>query len=161
MRMRLAMSAGASSWLPSRLLQAGLERGDVRPEQARLNVLEQVLHHQQGVDFRGIEPEAGQLELRRVSCRRREVVAAGVAIEDDGRVHPVAQVLEIALDRRAGNAERFLDLLEGGEPVFVQQLLDLVEALGTVHVDLADAARVNMPPGTAMVGSAIAVLPAG
>ncbi len=39
--------------------KASLQGGDVGAEQTRLHLFEQVLHRQQGMDFRGVEPQAG------------------------------------------------------------------------------------------------------
>ena len=70
---------GASSLLPSRVVSRA-SRGDMRPEQTRLHVFEQVLHGQQGVDFGGIEPQPRQLVARGLALGRGEAVAAGLAV---------------------------------------------------------------------------------
>ena len=94
-----------------------------------------MLHGQQGVDLGGVEPQTGQLELAARMCRASLVeVATRLRIPDQRGVEAVAQVLDVALERRRGDFQGFLHLCEGHDLAFADELVDLVEAFGAVHV---------------------------
>ncbi len=109
-----------------------LHMGSQQP--ARVEIGQQVLHGQQGVDFLRGEPQPRQRELAAgLGGKRLEAIPAGVAVEDDRGVEAVAQVLEIALQRGPRNFAGLLQLPESDQAAVLQQLLDLVKALGTIH----------------------------
>jgi hypothetical protein len=114
--------------------QPGLQRPDVRAEQpAGVQVRQQVLHGDQGVDLRSVEPQPGQFVLATAALRLGVAVAAGLAVPDDRRVQPVAQVFQVALDRGPGHLQLLQEVAESHQPALAEQLVDLVEALGAVH----------------------------
>lgn len=90
--MRFSISSTGRSLLASERLQARDERRDVRGEQPGLEFLQELLHRQQGVDLRGVEPQAGELEYRPGLARRHETVASVFPVPFDRRVQAVAQV---------------------------------------------------------------------
>ena len=98
------------------------------------SVGEQVLHGEQGVDFRGVEPQAGQFELAAGRAVAFIVaVAAGVAVPGDGRVEAIAQVFEVALDGGGRDFQRFDEDLKRDDAAFGDELVDFVEAFGAIH----------------------------
>ena len=85
--------------------QAREQRLDVRLEQAGLQAREQVLHGQQRADLLRAEPEARELVARRPRRGFHEAVAALLPVPLDRRVHAIAHVLEVALERGARHAQ--------------------------------------------------------
>ena len=83
------------------------------------------------------EPQAGQRESR--ACRRLLVVAvpAGLGVVDDRRVEAIAHVLEIALERRERDLELVEENVARDDAALVQQLVDPVEALRSIHAQCA------------------------
>src|SRR5688572_25242970 len=116
--------------------QPHLERLQVGPQQRGLQALDQVLQRQERLRLRGAEPEAGELvRMALDGFLRLEAITVLLAVPDDGRVKTIAQVLEVALE----GGERHIQLLEESRdrhyprPARLEELVDLVEALGTVH----------------------------
>ena len=124
--------------------QAREQRLDVRLEEARLQVREQVLHRQQRADLGGVEPETRELVAVRFAAR--EPVAAGVAVPLDRRVEPVAHVLEIALEGRPRDAELVEQRAQLHRAARGEQLVDLVEAFGAVHPVISPRREVPRVP---------------
>ena len=119
--------------------EAGEQGLDLRSEQAAgVEVREEVLHGQQGMDFLGGEPQSRQLILRADPLPGLlEAVAAQVSVEDQGRIQAVPHVGDIALERGPGNTEAFLQFLAGYEVPCAENLIDLVDALHAAHVDFS------------------------
>ena len=105
------------SAVPSRPRQAGEQGLDLRAEQAAgVEVREEVLHGQQGMDFLGGEPQARQLVLRADPLTGLlEAIAAQVAVEDQRCVQAVAHVGDVAFQGRPGDAEALLKFGTGHE----------------------------------------------
>jgi hypothetical protein len=81
-----------------------------------------------------LNQRAGQFVLgAAVGVRGVEAVAAGVPVPDDGCIEPVAHVFEVALQGGARDFQRGHEVDEGHELAVVDHLVDLVEALSTVH----------------------------
>jgi hypothetical protein len=120
---------------------AGAEHG-VQPVQQRLQVAaehalglqapDQLVHGQQRVDLPVAEPQAGQL-AGALAAVVAETVGVVQAVVDDRRIQPLAQVLQVALQRRAGHLQLGAQGLETDAPAVADQQLDLVEAFGAVH----------------------------
>ena len=81
--------------------EAGEQGLDLRSEQAAgIEVGEQMLHGEQGMDFLGGEPQAWQLILWADPLPGLlEAVAAQVAVEDEGSVQAIPHVGDVALER--------------------------------------------------------------
>ena len=96
---------------------------------------DQLVHRQQRMDLAFGEPQAGQFvpHLALVASVRVEAVAVGEAVVDDGRVHALAQVFQVALQRGTTHAQLVHQVGERHAAPGADQQLDLVEALGTVH----------------------------
>ncbi len=96
-----------------------------------------MLHGQQGMDFRGVEPQARQLVL---AARARgavlEAVTARLAVPDQRAVEAVAQVLDVALERGGRDFQDFEQLGEAHQLALADELVDLVEAFGAIHAGL-------------------------
>ena len=65
---------------------------------------------------------------------RPESIASFVRVPHDGRVQPIPQILEIALEGGTRDAERIEKYLDRYDPPLVEELIYLVEAFGSVHV---------------------------
>ena len=80
------------------------ERLDMRPQQTRLQTREQMLHRQQRVHLRGVEPQPRQRIAVFVLALRIAVipVAARVVIPEYRRRQTVTHVLKITAHRRPG-----------------------------------------------------------
>ena len=128
--MRRATSSAGCSWLPIARNQALEQRLHVRPQQAGLEILEQLLHGEQRVDLLRAEPQAGQLLHLRL---RIEAVTVVLAIPDDGDVQPRAQILQIALEGGGGDFQLVANAACAHHLVAMNELLNLVEALGAIH----------------------------
>jgi len=97
---------------------------------------EQLVHRQQRVDLVFAEPQARQLVARRVAragLRGAEAVAVVRGVVGDRRAQPVAQVLQVALERRRRHAELGLQRREADAAAAAQQQFELVEAFGAAH----------------------------
>ena len=114
-------------------LQPLAQRRDQFTEHARLQVAEQAVHRQQRLQLVRREPEARQLPQLAVGDGGIEAVGFLVAVVHDRRVHAIPQVLEVALEGRARDAEFFQEVLRADEVAAPQQVLDLVEAFGPFH----------------------------
>lgn len=114
------------------LVQPFYQRRDVRPEQAtRIQVGQQVLHRQQGVNLLGREPEPGQFVLRAGGGGLPvEPPAAALAVEHDRCVHAVAQVRQVALERGRGGAQCLEQEWPRQAAARVKPMLQTVKALG-------------------------------
>ena len=62
-----------------------------------------------------------------------ELVAAAIGVPDDRRVEALAHVLEVALERGGRDLQRVEELLARDQLAFVQQPVDQVEALASIH----------------------------
>lgn len=115
--------------------QAREQRLDVRPEQsAGIEVGQQVLHGQQGVDFLGREPQTEQFVLpSQLFGGGVEAIAAGVAVMDDRCVQPVAEINEVAFQGGPGDFQFVHQRLKGHHAPVVEHLVELVEAFRLVH----------------------------
>ena len=95
---------------------------------------DQPVHAQQGVDLALAEPQPRQLVAGRARAGPGgEAIEVVGAVVDDRRVHPVAQVLQVALERGARHLELLGERLEAHAAAVADQQLDLVEAFGAVH----------------------------
>ena len=114
---------------PLRRSQPVEQRPDVGAEQAAaVEVGEQVLHGQQGVDFFGAEPQAGQFELgAEVVAGGVEAVAALFAVEDHRRAEGVAHVAEVAGEGGAGDAEFVFEIAGRDGAAVAEQPDELVQ----------------------------------
>jgi hypothetical protein len=82
----------------------------------------------------GLNQRPGSSYLGPLGALLLEAIAHEVAVPDDGGVEPFAHVLEVALEggeRDAELVEEFAHL--DHRAARLQQLVDLVEALGPVH----------------------------
>lgn len=93
----------------------------------------QLLHAEQGVDFPGGEPHAGQ---RVAFDAAVDAVAAGSTVADDGNAHSVAQIPQIAKHGGARHAEAVLQIGKCNAAARKQQPFDDAETLGLGHVIL-------------------------
>ena len=114
-------------------LEALAQRRDHFAEHARLQVAEQAVHREQRLQLIGREPEAGQLPQLAVCNLGIESVGLLLPVEDDRRMHAVAQVFEVALERGARHAKFGHEILRAHVAAAAQQVLDLVKALGAFH----------------------------
>ena len=116
--------------------EAGEQGLDLRAEQAAgVEVREEVLHGQQGMDFLGGEPQARQLVLRADPLTGLlEAIATQIAVEDQRRVQAVAHVGDVAFQGRPGDAEALLKFGTGDEGPVAQHLVDLVDAFHAAHI---------------------------
>jgi len=112
--------------------QASDERRHLAVEQAGLQIREQLQRCQQRVDFRCVEPQAGQL-VAGTRARPAEAVAVQPAVVLDRRVEAVAHVVEVALERGARDVERLPQSRERDQLAVLQELVDLEEALEAFH----------------------------
>ncbi len=112
--------------------EAAEKRLDVRTEQAAaVQVGEQVLHRQEGVDFFRAEPQARQFELgTEIVVVGFEAVAALIAVEDHRGAEGVAQVADIAGQRGAGDTQIVLQVVGGDGVPVAEQAAELVKAVG-------------------------------
>jgi hypothetical protein len=108
------------------------QRPDVGAEQAAaVQVGEQVLHCQQGVDFFGAEPQAGQFKLgAEVVVGAFEPVAALFAVEDHRCAEGVAHVADVAGEGGAGDAEFVLQIEGGNGAAVAEQTDEVVQPVG-------------------------------
>ena len=113
-------------------LEPRTQRRDVRRQQARLQVVQHRVHRQQRVDFRRVEPQTGQRVLRPLA-RGDEFVAAAIGVPDDRRVEALAHVLEVALERGGRYLQRVEECLARDQLALVQQPVDQVEPLASIH----------------------------
>jgi hypothetical protein len=107
-----------------------------RQHAAFVETFDQLMHRQQRVDLSLGKPQAGQFVLHLPSVARighGEPVAIAVAVIDDGRIEPLAQVLEVALQRGAADAELVHQVGEGHAAAVADQQFDFVEALSSIH----------------------------
>lgn len=90
--------------------QALAQRADMFGEQtAGVEGGEKLLHAEQGVDFAGREPDAGEFVALDAGIN---AVGARVAVADDGNVHAIAQVPDVAVQCGARNAKAVLKINE-------------------------------------------------
>ena len=111
--------------------QAGAEGFDVLGQQAGLDFLEQRLHHEQGIGFAGVKPEAGQLLL--VAGAAGVAVTAFVAVPLDGCVEAAAHVLQVALEGGQRHLQLAQHAVDGHDFAALQQAVYPVKTLGPVH----------------------------
>ena len=124
------------------------QRLDVRPEQARVHLLEQLPEREESPDLGLVEPEPGEGVAGggvRRGRRRREPVAARRPIPLDGRVQPVPEVLEVALEGGARDLELLEKRRERDDPPLAQQGVDAVEAFGPVHSTASSILALPVP----------------
>ena len=62
-----------------------------------------------------------------------EAVAAQAAVENERSVQAIAHIGDIALERRPGDAEPFLQFLAGDRLVRAENLVDLVDTFHAAH----------------------------
>jgi hypothetical protein len=95
---------------------------------------QQLLHGQQGVNFGGREPQAGQfvrVKVRRVGgC---ELVATKVAAVDDGVVQAFTKVLQVALEGGARHLQLGQQTGKANDLAGAQQFADFVKPFCAVH----------------------------
>ncbi len=128
---QLARFGGVVADQPLQPLEHGLQVA--RQHAVVVQPGEQLVHGQQRVDLVLAEPHARQLVA---GARRRALVEAVAVVEgvvDDGRVQPVAQVLQVALERGRRDGQLLAQRREAHAAAAAQQHLDLVEAFGAVH----------------------------
>ena len=70
-----------------------------------------------------------------------EAVAAQAAVENEWGVQAIAHVGEVALERRPGDAETFLQFLAGDRLASAENLVDLVDTFNAAHRVSPDAFR--------------------
>ena len=87
------------------LLEALAQRGDQLRQHAGLQVGDQLVHGEQRAQLLGVEPQARQLPERAVLDLVVEAVGLLLAVVEDRGVEAVAQVVEVALERGAGDFE--------------------------------------------------------
>lgn len=120
----------------------------MRPQQAAgVKVGEQMLHGQQGMDFLGGEPQAGQFVLRSDRERLAVDITARFTVPNDGCVEAIAQVFQIALQRRPRDFQSLLQSFEGGDLGRSQHHVDQVKAFGPIHVFLSKVRCAHCRPG--------------
>jgi len=136
------LDADAALHLLGRIVGAAEQAGetgkqglDLRPEQAAgVEVRQEMMHGQQGMDFLGAEPQAGQLIVRADPLSGLfEAIAAEVAVEPDRRVQAVAHVGQVALERGPGDGETLLQRRTGDAVARAEDLVDLVDSFHVVH----------------------------
>src|SRR3989344_636184 len=88
---------------------------------------------EEGVDFRAVEPQPGQLVPWMLVIRIVKPVAALLPVPRDRRVEPLAQVFDIALEGGDRDAEFVQEILDRYHVPVTQHPLDFVEAFGAVH----------------------------
>jgi hypothetical protein len=113
--------------------EARLQRLDVRAQQPGLEGFQQVLHGEERLRLPRVEPESRQLVLRRGRLRLHEAIAARVAIPFDGRVVAALHVFQVALQRRERNLQLAHEIRRGHRAPLAEHVVDLVEALASVH----------------------------
>lgn len=117
--------------------------GDVgREDAAGVEVGEQVLHGEQGVDLLVGEPHAGQFDLCTDGLGGVDPVARQFAVPYDRGVHVVAQEGQITLERGGRDFERAEQGLAAHGSPFGKQAADAGEAVGLAH---AQARRARAP----------------
>lgn len=90
--------------------QALAQRADMFGEQtAGVEGGEKLLHAEQGVDFAGREPDAGEFVALDAGIN---AVGTRVAVADDGNVHAIAPVPDVAVQCGARNAKAVLKINE-------------------------------------------------
>ena len=124
---------GSAPAAPEELARAVDQRLDVRPEQARVHLLEQLAEREEGPDLGLVEPEPGEGIAGGGRRRRRQPVAASPPVPLDRRVQPVAEILEVAPEGGARDLELLQKGLDRDDPPLAQQSVDAVEAFGPVH----------------------------
>src|SRR5581483_10780275 len=112
------------------------QRFDVRAEQPGLEVAQQLLHGEQRIDLLRTEPQAGKLLHPRA---RIVAITACLAIPNDRDVESRAQILQVALERRGGDLQLVKKSARRNDLVPGDQLLNSVEAFGTVHPTILNA----------------------
>ena len=93
--MRRAMSPTellVLSSMPSRRWRSGPTCSG--EQAARIEGGEQLLHAEQGVDFSGREPDAGEFVALNAGV---DVVGARVAVADDGYLHAFLEITQVAV----------------------------------------------------------------
>ena len=136
--MRRATSSAGCSWLPMAAIKRLSSGSTCGPSKAGLEILEQLLHGEQRVDLLRAEPQPGQLLQLRL---RIEAVAVVLAIPDDRDVQPRAQVLQIALEGGGGDFELVANAACAHHLVTMNELLNLIEALGAIHAQNCNSSR--------------------
>ncbi len=111
----------------------GPQRLDVGAEEPRLQVCEQLLHGEQRVGLRGVQPQPGQGVARPALAARLVAIPAPGPVPDDGGGEPIAQVLQVPHHRRPRHPQGLDHRLQRHRLTLLQELVDLVEALGAVH----------------------------
>ena len=136
--------AGIAAEKRPRAVNQGL---DVRPEQPRVHLLEQLAQREEGPDLGLVQPEPGERITGRTRRRFHESIAAAPPIPCDRRVQPIAEILEIALEGGARDFELFEKGLDRDDPPLPQQGIDPVEAFRPVHSS-APSIRLFFPSTT-------------
>ena len=130
------------------------QRLDVRAEQARVHLLEQLAEREEGPDLGLVQPQPGKGVARRGRGRLLEAVPARLPIPCDRGVQPVAEILEVALEGGARDFELLEKGLDRDHPPLAQQGIDPVEAFGPVH----SPASSNLPRLVPLVRSTLSPL---
>ena len=83
----------------------------------------------------GVEPQPRQFVPRPALTlgRLAKAIPAGVAVVLNGRVQPVAQVFDVALEGRARHLQFVEKIAQRHQLAVLQQLLNAIKAFGAVH----------------------------
>src|SRR3989344_6089273 len=88
---------------------------------------------EEGVDFRAVEPQPGQLVPWMLGIRIVEPVTVLLPVPWDRRVEPLAQIFDVALEGGLGDAEFIQEIPDRHHVSVAQHPLDFEEAFGAVH----------------------------
>src|SRR5258708_40008382 len=113
----------------------------MRPEEARLHVLEEMLHGEERLRLARAEPQARQLVLGRVRLLLLEAIAALVAVPHDGSVVAAPHVLDVALEGGKRDFELAEEVLHRDHAALPDEVVDFVEPFGAVHPELGTRLR--------------------
>ena len=121
---------------PLRLQQgidALLQGSQHRLQQAGLHIGQQLLHGQQRMQFRGVEPEPRQLVHGALGLVI--AIAVEISVVDDGGIQVQAHVVDNALDGGAGAFQLFLQTPARDRlPRSLQDAVELENAVEAVHL---------------------------
>jgi hypothetical protein len=109
------------------------ESTEKRLEHARLDVFQEVLDGEQGVNLAGVEPDTGQFIPWSGVGRRGEPVSSTFTVPFNGRVEVAPQVFEIAFEGGDGDANLFQKTVHWHAAIGSQEFVDMVKALGLIH----------------------------
>ena len=128
-----ASDVGVSAMaMGKQVLQAFLEGGDVRGEDAGLEFVEELLRGQQGVEFFGVEPEARQFIERLTGGV--VLVAFAIGIVDQRRAEGVAQLVDGASCGGFGAVQFGLYGFQcDGASTVCEQLVQFEDAVEFIH----------------------------